>query len=99
MATNSYALPQVPPQIPEDNRILYYERDRNAYRFLSHFWPSQIELDGESWPTVEQYYQAQKSEDPDYRSAIRNASRPGRAKQLAAPPDSPRRLMTAGDSS
>jgi N-glycosidase YbiA len=80
-------LPSAPPPIPDDNRILYYDRDRTAFRFLSHFWPSPVELDGEVWPTVEHYYQSQKSLDPEYRAAIRDAGRPGRAKQLAAPPE------------
>jgi N-glycosidase YbiA len=53
------ALP-VMPTVPDDNRILYFTRDREAFRFLSHFWPAAIELDGATWPTVEHYYQTQK---------------------------------------
>ena len=49
-------------------------------------------LDGESWPTVEHYYQAQKSVDPAYKAAIRAALHPGHAKRLAAPPQGPRRI-------
>jgi ribA/ribD-fused uncharacterized protein len=79
-------------QIPADNRILYYRRDRELYRFLSHFWPSTFTLDGEMWPTVEHYYQALKSDDPDYRAAIRAAKSPGHVKRLAASPDAPRRI-------
>jgi ribA/ribD-fused uncharacterized protein len=78
--------------IPADNRILYFERDRGLFGFLSHFHPSPILLDGEAWPTVEHYYQAQKCPDPAYRQAIREATTPGRAKRLAAPPDAPRRV-------
>lgn len=78
--------------IPADNRILYFARDREIFGFLSHFHPSPIELDGEIWPTVEHYYQAQKSFDPAYRQAVRAAVSPGKAKRLAAPPDSPRRV-------
>ncbi|MBI1238955.1 MAG: DUF1768 domain-containing protein [Alphaproteobacteria bacterium] len=84
-----------PFAIPADNRILYYGRDRETFRFLSHFWPSPIQLDGEVWPTVEHYYQAQKSEDPRYREAVRLASTPGKAKRLAAPPTAPRRISFA----
>lgn len=62
------------------------------FRFLSHFHPSSILIDGEVWPTVEHYYQAQKSFEPAYRQAIRDAATPGRAKRLAAPPDAPRRV-------
>lgn len=78
--------------IPPDNRILYFGRDRAAFRFLSHFHPSQIVLDDATWPTVEHYYQAQKSPNPEYRAAIRAARHPGQAKRLAAPPTAPRRF-------
>jgi hypothetical protein len=78
--------------IPADNRILYFARDRAQFGFLSHFHPSPILLDGEAWPTVEHYYQAQKSPDPDYRAAIREAIHAGRAKSLAAQPKAPRRI-------
>lgn len=72
------------PPIPDDGRILYFARDRAAFGFLSHFHPSPIALDGEAWPTVEHYYQTQKSFDPDYRAAIRATWGPGRAKRAAA---------------
>jgi len=78
--------------IPEDNRILYFARDRASFRFLSHFWPSPIVLDGEEWPTVEHYYQAQKSLNPTYRNAVRSADTPRKAKDLSVAPDAPRRL-------
>jgi ribA/ribD-fused uncharacterized protein len=78
--------------IPDDNRILYFERDRERFGFLSHFHPAPVVLDGESWLTAEHYYQAQKSPDPAYRQAIRTAATPGRAKRLAAPPTAPRRV-------
>jgi hypothetical protein len=70
--------------IPADNRILYFERDRELFGFLSHFQPAPILLDGEPWPTVERWYQAQKSDDPAYRAAIRAAAAPGMAKRVAA---------------
>jgi len=82
--------------IPPDNRVLYFGRDRTEFSFLSHFYPSPIVLDGEVWPTVEHYYQAQKSDDPEYKAAIRAAARPGLAKRLAAQPSAPRRI--SGDS-
>jgi ribA/ribD-fused uncharacterized protein len=75
------------PTVPDDNRILYFTRDREAFRFLSHFWPAVIELDGETWPTVEHYYQTQKSDNFAYREAIRAAVTPGQAKRLSAAPD------------
>jgi len=78
--------------IPADNRILYFLRDRTAFRFLSHFYPSVFELDGEVWPTVEHYYQAQKSDCADYKAAVRATQTPGEAKRLAAQPTAPRRI-------
>jgi ribA/ribD-fused uncharacterized protein len=92
MTEQNAVLPVPLPAIPDDNRVLYFERDRSAFGFMSHFWPSTIILDDESWPTVEHYYQAQKSFDPAYRAAIRAAEHPGRVKRLAAPPDAPRRI-------
>lgn len=78
--------------IPPDNRILYFGRDREQFRFLSHFYASPILIDGETWPTVEHYYQAQKSDNPAYIAAIRAAADPGLAKRLAAQPSAPRRV-------
>lgn len=78
--------------VPADNRILYFDRDSVAFGFLSHFHPSPIVLDGETWPTVEHFYQAQKSDDPEYRKAIREAATPGRAKRLAAQPTAVRKV-------
>lgn len=82
------------PRFPVDGRIQYFGRDREAFGFLSHFHPVEIELDGERWPTVEHFYQAQKSADPEYRQAIRAAESPGIAKRLAAPPDAPRKVSS-----
>ena len=92
MDTQSSDMAIEPLVIPADNRILYFGRDRAQFRFLSHFHPSPIVLDAETWPTVEHYYQAQKLDDPEYRAAIRAAPRPGLAKRLAAPPAAPRRI-------
>lgn len=78
--------------MPADGRILYFERDRAAFGFLSHFFPAEIALDGLTWRSAEHYYQAQKSDDPAYREAIRTAVSPGMAKRLAAPPGAPRRI-------
>jgi N-glycosidase YbiA len=80
------------PTIPGDGQIRYFSRDRADFGFLSHFFPSPIELEDESWRTVEHYYQAQKSGHPDYRAAIRAAVSPGIAKRLAAHPSAPRRI-------
>jgi N-glycosidase YbiA len=79
-------------EIPPDRRILYFKRDRETFGFLSHFWPAPIVIDAREWPTAEHYYQAQKSTDPGYREAIRQAATPARAKKLAAKPHAPQRI-------
>jgi N-glycosidase YbiA len=80
------------PIVPRDGRILFFRRDRATFGFLSHFHRATIHLDSQDWPTVEHYFQAQRSDDPVYRHAIRNAVSPGIAKRLGASPDSPRRV-------
>lgn len=77
--------------IPDDRRVLFFKRDRGTFFFLSHFYPSPIVIEGERWPTVEHFFQAQKSLDPEFRSAIRNCISPGMAKQLGAAPEGPRK--------
>ena len=71
----SETLCEVPPAAITDGRILYFERDRAQFGFLSHFHPSPFNLDGEDWPTVEHFYQAQKSLNPAYRAAVRRPKR------------------------
>ena len=71
------------PPVPDDNRVLFFRRDRDAFGFLSHFHPAPVVLDEVLWPTVEHYYQFQKSFDPLYRSAVRAAEHPARVKKLA----------------
>jgi len=70
--------------MPEDNRILYFSRDRQEFRFLSHFYPAAVELDGVVWPSAEHAYQSHKSPNRDYVQAIREAVSPGMAKRLAS---------------
>jgi ribA/ribD-fused uncharacterized protein len=90
-STNTRELPTT-VSIPADGRILFFRRDRNDYFFLSHFHASDIFIDGETWPTVEHYFQAQKSFDPAYREAIRAYIHPGMAKRIAARPDGSRKI-------
>lgn len=55
----------------------------DPYGFLSNFYAAPIELNGFTWPTTEHYFQAQKFADPTRQAAIRAASTPGVAKQIA----------------
>lgn len=51
------------------------------YSFLSNFYVALIMLDGKEWRTVEHYFQAQKTLDPEIREEIRLLKRPSEAKK------------------
>jgi ribA/ribD-fused uncharacterized protein len=55
----------------------------DTHRELSNFAPFGIDLDDVWWPTVENYYQAQKFTDGDLQKSIRKAEKPIIAKSLA----------------
>ncbi len=55
----------------------------DTYREFSNFAPFGIDLDSAWWPTVENYYQAQKFADSKLRASIRKAEKPPIAKSLA----------------
>lgn len=52
------------------------------YAFLSNFYESPIAEDRIIYPTVEHYFQAQKTLDMDERKKIAAADTPGKAKRL-----------------
>lgn len=52
------------------------------FRFLSNFFPAEVESEGISYPSVEHAYQAQKSSDRSERRAIATCGSPGKAKRL-----------------
>ena len=52
------------------------------YRYLSNFFTSPIEVDGEIYPTAEHAYHAAKTSDPLLKKMIRGATTPGKAKGL-----------------
>jgi ribA/ribD-fused uncharacterized protein len=53
---------------------------RGKYDFLSNFYPSEIEMDGIAYPTVEHAYQAAKTPDEDKRREVAALVKPGAAK-------------------
>ena len=53
-----------------------------VYRFLSNFAPAEVCYDGITYPTVEQAYQAAKSDDCVRRAQIAIARTPGEAKRI-----------------
>ena len=61
---------------------IYFYSPRQPFGEFSNFSRHGVELDGQWWPTVEHYFQAQKFEDPHYREKIRGVSSPGQAADL-----------------
>ena len=53
------------------------------YRFLSNFWPAEVEFEGHVYPTVEHAYQAAKFTDNTMRERVAAAPTPGEAKHIA----------------
>ena len=52
-----------------------------AYRFLSNFYPAEVEMAGRKYPSVENAYQAAKRPRPEQRTVFESCS-PSAAKQL-----------------
>ena len=57
------------------------DKFENEYAFLSNFYPSPVQENGVTYPTIEHYFQAQKTTVPFERAAIVNAATPGQAKR------------------
>lgn len=55
---------------------------KGDYGFLSNFYEAVFELDGQLWPSVEQFFQASKAVETEERQLIVNAATPGLAKKL-----------------
>ena len=52
------------------------------YRFLSNFYPAEIEFEGMTYPSVEHAYQAAKTLDTEVRKKIAAIPNPGDAKRM-----------------
>jgi ribA/ribD-fused uncharacterized protein len=63
--------------------VIRFFSQSETHREFSNFAPFGIDLDGAWWPTVENYYQAQKFTDPELRQSIHDAAQPIIAKTLA----------------
>lgn len=63
--------------VTEKNKIAGFN---GQYRFLSNFYPSTIDFEGISYPTVEHAYQAAKTLDNNLRKVIASIPTPGEAK-------------------
>ena len=57
----------------------YITRFRGEYRFLSNFYPCEINYEDRRYPSVEHAYQERKTLDPDDRKFIREARSAGEA--------------------
>lgn len=53
-----------------------------GYRFLSNFYPCEMDVAGVRYPTLEHAFQAEKTTNMTEREIIRNARTPGQAKAL-----------------
>lgn len=60
-------------------RILYFY---SKSFFLSNFYPAGFRVNGKRYPTVEHYFQSQKTTDPLGAERIRLAETPYRAKRM-----------------
>jgi ribA/ribD-fused uncharacterized protein len=67
----------------EMTMAIHFFSKSETHREFSNFAPFGIDLDNAWWPTVENYYQAQKFTDPALRKEIRKAEKPPIAKSLA----------------
>jgi N-glycosidase YbiA len=63
--------------------VIRFFSQSETHREFSNFAPFGIDLDDVWWPTVENYYQAQKFTDPALQQSIRRADQPIIAKTLA----------------
>jgi ribA/ribD-fused uncharacterized protein len=55
---------------------------KGQYKFLSNFYPANVEFEGRTYFTVEHAYQAAKTFDEQARYVISRAEGPAKAKQL-----------------
>ena len=64
------------------NHTIQFYSTTDDYGEFSNFAEYPIRIDGETWPTTEHYFQAQKFEDAAYRQRIRKAHSPMEAARM-----------------
>jgi ribA/ribD-fused uncharacterized protein len=74
--------PSTRPSLPATTRAARAQIDsfQGEYRFLSNFWPAEVEFEGRKFPTVEHAYQAAKRLDEGDRARIAALPTPAEAK-------------------
>ncbi len=65
-----------------ENLVLFYSHTKGDYRAFSNFYPSEIEIDGKTYQTVEHYFQACKATDEEDHEKVRLAGNPYKTKEL-----------------
>ena len=70
--------------MPDPIRLLPLpiESFSGRYRFLSNFYPCEMDVAGVRYPTLEHAFQAEKTTNMTEREIIRSARTPGQAKAL-----------------
>lgn len=66
----------------EELRVVRFYSVGDEFGEFSNFAQYPITINGESWPTSEHYFQAQKFNDAAYRAKIRKANSPSLAARL-----------------
>lgn len=66
----------------EMSMILFYSHTKGDYKEFSNFYPSEIEIDRKTYPTVEHYFQACKAIKEADHEKVRMAESPYEAKKL-----------------
>jgi ribA/ribD-fused uncharacterized protein len=65
-----------------EQRVIYFYGTAEEYGCFSNFWRAPIVLDGQTWPTSEHYFQAQKFAGTTRAELIRRAASPMIAARL-----------------
>jgi len=56
---------------------------KEAYRWLSNFYPCKIIFEGKEYPSVEHAYQSAKRDDPSWKKFCQETESPGKVKREA----------------
>lgn len=80
-APHAASQPASPGEAPAGQKPTRIDSFSGEYRFLSNFWPAEVEFEGQRYPSVEHAYQAAKTLDPVERRRIATQATPSAAKR------------------